>query len=110
MRGVVLAVCLAAAVSGPARAAESVSVRGAVGCERWRTDRSMESFGARLAEMWVLGYLSGMGVGRQADALKGLDSPAVFAAVDDWCRQHPAASVDDAADALFDRRATGRPR
>lgn len=108
MRALALAACVILTFAGLARAADSVSVRGAVGCERWRVDRSMESFGARLAEMWVLGYLSGLGVGRQADALRGLDGPSVFSAIDQWCLAHPAGSVDDAADALHERRTRAR--
>ena len=102
---------LALSLAWPSAAlAQSVSVRGAVDCARWRLDRSMESFGARLAEMWLLGYLSGLGVGRQADALKGGASPVVFGEIDAWCAQHPEASVDDAADALFEWRGRERGR
>jgi len=53
-------------------------------------------------ESWVLGYVSGLALGiDQPNLLRGRDGAALFAWIDNYCRQDPLKGVPDAATALF---------
>jgi hypothetical protein len=57
----------------------------------------------RILGWWLQGFLSGVGVthGLAPDGLpyyplKGMDSPGVFAWIDNYCKAHPIENIDDA--------------
>jgi hypothetical protein len=51
---------------------------------------------------WVQGYMSGAnGYQHNADFLIELDAPAIFAWLDNYCRQHPLEKLINASDALI---------
>lgn len=80
-----------------ARAGIQVLGGGAVTCGAWTAERADR----RAANwyglgQWVLGFLTGVGWGtREAqDPLRGLDSDAVAAWLDNYCKNHPLRHLD----------------
>ena len=66
-----------------------VTSRGAVTCEAWLAQRPRNS---KVAEAWLLGYLSGLTQERDRDLPNVMDDEALFRWVDDYCRSHPRAN------------------
>ena len=99
MRMVLLA-CVAVCASGEARADYTSIGQGSSSCGTWAEYR--RSGGAVRQEQWILGFLSGVGwVNLNGDdPLKGLDAPAVFAWIDNYCRANPLHHVNKAAGSL----------
>ena len=55
-----------------------------------------------------MGYLSGAAVwGGGPDPMKGLDTQAVFAWMDNYCRTHPLIDIIGAADVFIHERPGG---
>lgn len=55
-----------------------------------------------MLEQWLLGFLSGVGFGNSSyDPLRGIDAEAVWAWVDNYCRNHPLDTVTHAAGYLL---------
>ena len=73
-------------------------------CGTWMADRRTPHTQAALQDMqWVLGFLSGVGfIGKQdgIDPLNGLDAQAVWAWIDNYCRDHPLSLIASAAAAF----------
>jgi hypothetical protein len=84
----------------PADAVRSLGL-GSSPCGNWTADRTARGVYAAAEEQWVVGYLSGVAVWAQdLDPLKGLDAPAVWAWMDNYCRAHPLAMIINAVDAF----------
>jgi hypothetical protein len=75
---------------------------GGVSCGRWlelRPEKNAETVQLR---SWVQGYVSGAnGYLQSTDFLADLDAPAIFAWLDNYCRQHPLEKLIEASDALI---------
>lgn len=54
----------------------------------------------RATEQWVVGFLSGVGFEGVEDPLNGVDSDAVWAWMDNYCRADPLDSIGKAAGAF----------
>jgi hypothetical protein len=77
---------------------------GTSSCGTWTADRrAPDGPPALLDEQWVMGFLSGIGyVGQQQDdPLRGIDAEAVFAWIDNYCRDHPLEHIVDASKAVY---------
>lgn len=77
--------------------------QGGASCGTWiavRRERAASGF-----EQWILGFLSGVGaegnvVGSQTNPLNGIDADAVWAWMDNYCRDHPLGQIIEAAEAF----------
>jgi hypothetical protein len=82
----------------PAQSNPTVGGVGLMSCGSWTAHRSLN------AQQWVLGFLSGVGLAGQADAidpLSGTDAEAVWAWIDNYCRSNPLKQIADAAVAFI---------
>jgi hypothetical protein len=91
--------------AGGAVAADVLMLGKGVGasCGTWSAERKTQTvwlYGGN----WVLGFMSGAASALNRDFLDGLDSEAVFAWIDGYCRTHPLARVADAATGLLEER------
>lgn len=93
---------------------KALGVGVAVSCGAWLEAREPRNVGALQQEAWVLGYVSAANatiVARgQNDFLIGLDAPAIFVWLNNYCREHPLKRLVQASDALISelmRRAAG---
>ena len=79
--------------------AETVRTLGAgsnSSCGSWLENRRSSSYSAM--GNWALGFLSGAATfSRDLDPLEGIDAPAIFYWLDNYCRIHP---IDRFVDAL----------
>ena len=75
----------------------------AASCGTWSAERKTQTTWL-YAGNWVLGFMSGAAAALNRDFLDGLDSEAVFAWIDGYCRAHPLARVADAANRLLEER------
>jgi hypothetical protein len=77
---------------------------GASSCGTWTVDQRTNHGLYHLDQAWVLGFLSGIGYmgGSNSNPLRGLDSDAVTAWIDNYCQAHPLEGIATAA-AVFAR-------
>jgi hypothetical protein len=77
---------------------------GSAQCDGWTSARSSGTRGSTASAMtaWVLGYLSGLNSIASKDALKGLQTATVEAAMDRYCKSHPQNDIGNGAMAIFD--------
>lgn len=77
----------------------------AFSCGAWLEARKTPNGEAIQQEAWVTGYVSASNAfsvaAKQTDFLVGLDTPALFAWLDNYCRQHPLERLIAASDALI---------
>lgn len=71
---------------------------GTQSCGKWIEDRNSGNFYAR--GNWILGYISSYGY-YGSDQLTETDSSAIFAFMDNFCREKPLSSVEKGAQALI---------
>jgi hypothetical protein len=115
-KNIVLAFLAAVATIGIAGPAYSLTMIGAgVGsCGRWTDDKSPGNETLRYMDgSWVKGFLAGVGYESGFDLLKGHDSEALNARMDNHCSAHPLDEIADGAEALakeLARRAPKSPR
>ena len=83
----------------------AVFIKAQKSCGKWIADQSSTEaqqasipFGAK---MWVLGYLSGLVMATNVNALDGVDSDSIFLWVDKYCRSNPLKDTADASLDLF---------
>lgn len=105
--------CIALMLSGePAMA--GVFVRGVPTCSEWEAARAPveeDRFQDEGRRTWLLGFLSGLAIGQNKEFwgdAKALDNDSAYRWVDDYCREHPTKSLDDAGVLLFIERTRGR--
>lgn len=109
MRALLLAVSL---LFGTNVMALQIVVQGAPSCGRWVQDHNAAErrWEALADEAWLVGYLSGLSVGRQQDfwgetkSQGPIDNPSVFLWVTNYCNAHPLDYGDDAAKQLYKER------
>lgn len=95
-------IALATFASGIANA----EVRGARSCGVWVADRNnSDKMRASVDFTWLIGYLSGLGVGGQSiaeyrDFLKGADNESIALWMDNYCKAHPLESISTGANIL----------
>jgi hypothetical protein len=77
---------------------------GVSSCATWAADNRRDPVKALMNQSWVLGFLSGAGYAGSAeqDPLHGVDSNAVIAWVDKYCRTHPLDPIVRAAEVFID--------
>jgi hypothetical protein len=77
---------------------------GGISCGAWlETRRSQGATEVFQVQGWVLGYVSGANAGRNDDTdfLVEPDAEALFAWLDNYCRQHPLDKLTTASNALI---------
>jgi hypothetical protein len=76
--------------------------QGTLACGTWTTLRQDRQ--ALGLEQWVLGFLSGVGYEGEShgdNPLKGIDADTVWTWMDNYCRDHPQATISGSV-AAFD--------
>jgi hypothetical protein len=74
---------------------------GASSCGTWTADHATPNPMAKfLDEMWVLGFLAGVGDSTPLNPLQGLDANAVTVWVGDYCNAHPLDTILKASESL----------
>ena len=73
-------------------------------CGTWTANRSdPKTLKTYVDTSWVLGFIAGAAVfGADRDPGKGLDNQAIYAWVDNFCRDHPSSKIVDAAVAFVE--------
>jgi hypothetical protein len=93
IRVVALVVTLLATSSASAQTPTQIGP-GAVSCANWLKERLVNSRMSVIMNGWVLGYLSGASVMKQAtgedapDALRGVGEATIFDWIDKYCSAH----------------------
>jgi hypothetical protein len=106
-----VAVLALAGVSGMALA--EVSTRGDARCTQWTKERAAKT--SQHEESWITGYLTGLSVARNRDFFgvrntsQYVENSALFAWMDNWCKENPQRPMSDGADTIFKER-SGPPR
>jgi hypothetical protein len=101
-RVLLLAAVLGLSSATPAAADVVTTLGGTWSCKAWTAERTARSVNAALYGQWVLGYLSSVANWTDLDPMKGLDTEAVWAWMDNYCRAHPLATVSKAAGAFVE--------
>ena len=97
----------ASAVDTQARTVQMLGKGVSASCGTWLAERKTKEiwlFGGT----WILGFMSGAASALDRNLLDGLDSEAVFAWMDRYCRAHPLDKIADAANRLLEQRAQER--
>jgi hypothetical protein len=74
-------------------------------CSEWLAVRNQNIPERLLAHQWVLGYVTSYNVNnlsRSADVANAMASAAIFEAIDAWCRDHPADTVEKTLGVLIE--------
>jgi hypothetical protein len=83
----------------------ALGVGVAVSCGAWQEARRARNVQAMGQESWVLGYVSATNAfavaTTQNDFLAAVDAAAIWAWLDNYCRQHPLEKLAEATDALI---------
>ena len=101
----VLAAVLGLSSASPAAATDNVHLIGAgmSSCEIWTADRTARNVDAVQDEQWVVGYLSGVAIWTpDLNPMKGVNAQAVWAWMDNYCREHPLVAIKDATSAFVE--------
>ena len=91
--------------ASPAAATDNVHLIGAgmSSCEIWTADRTARNVDAVQDEQWVVGYLSGVAIWTpDLNPMKGVNAQAVWAWMDNYCREHPLVAIKDATSAFVE--------
>ena len=103
--GLLLAAVPGLSSATPAAAANNVHLIGAgmSSCEIWTADRTARNVDAVQDEQWVVGYLSGVAIWTpDLNPMKGVNAQAVWAWMDNYCREHPLVAIKDATSAFVE--------
>jgi hypothetical protein len=94
----VVAACLSSAVTD----ADAVIVGGARSCGSWMESHNSgeSSWTGIAAESWVMGYLSGLAVGKNKNFLDGIDSSSLYLWITNYCRANPLDNTATASELL----------
>jgi hypothetical protein len=77
-----------------------VEARQAPSCGEWISHREKSDTLALGNTSWLLGYLSGLAVGRGKDFLSGTDNVSIYKWMDNYCRTNPLRDVSSGGVAL----------
>jgi hypothetical protein len=77
-----------------------VEARQAPSCGEWISHREKSDTLNLGNTTWLLGYLSGLAVGRGKDFLSGTDNVSIFKWMDNYCRTNPLRDVGSGGIAL----------
>ena len=76
---------------------------GMSSCAIWTADRTARTVDALQDEQWVVGYLSGVAIWTpDLNPMKGVNAQAVWAWMDNYCREHPLVAIKDATSAFVE--------
>ena len=79
--------------------AKPIMVSGWTNCGSWLTDKEFDAEVQK--KSWLLGYLSGLAVGRQTDVLRDTSHESIFLWMDKYCNESPLENVFHAGNILF---------
>ena len=91
-----LAASLFAAIS-----AQAITTYGNPSCSKWVNAQAANGATRLMNLAWMSGFLSGIGVGAEIDALAGIDGDSAYLWIDNYCKANPLKTVGDAGTALF---------
>ena len=74
--------------------AKPIMVNGSTNCGDWVANLDVQK------KSWLLGYLSGLAVGRQQDILKETSNESIFLWMDNYCKANPLENVIHAGNIL----------
>jgi hypothetical protein len=109
------AAAMLVAVAAPAGAQEELPVlgQGNVSCSAWLDRRTADAAEADTMVAWILGYITAFNqyaADPQTDVTGGLETEALSARIDDFCRENSAASLYQASAALVEELRQEPPR
>jgi hypothetical protein len=108
------AAAMLVAVAVPAGAQElPVLGQGNVSCSAWLDRRTADTAEADTMVAWILGYITAFNqyaADPQTDVTGGLETEALSARIDDFCRENSAASLYQASAALVEELRQEPPR
>jgi hypothetical protein len=81
--------------------AQPVTVMGTQSCGKWIADKEKTALNFRNFG-WAVGFLSGLSVGRSADALGPVDADSITLWIDNYCKANPFERMDTALTVLFE--------
>ena len=80
--------------------AAETAVRGAASCGEWVAQRQKSGSLALTNTGWLIGFLAGLAQAGGKEFPPALDNAAVYAWMDDYCREHPLKDTAAAAGVL----------
>src|SRR5262245_51119485 len=87
-------------------AASTIIGHGTKSCGTWTQARRSHGAIEIAVTAWMGGYLSAMNFGPAAlarlDVLEGPDVEGLYSWIDNYCREHPLDTIQDAANRLFE--------
>ena len=71
-------------------------------CQEWQT-RRLSSERLDPPQMWLSGFMTGLASAHEIDVLAITSGPLLFKAMDEYCAQHPQATLARGGLALFEQ-------
>ena len=98
-----LMICLALCALGAGTNAFAVTIVGGAPCGTWMLDRANKNddWPAQSNMNWLVGYLSGLSMGFNLEALAGAKNESLALWMDNYCKANPLNFVADGALKLF---------
>lgn len=91
-----------AALAIQALPAHAVTVLGTPSCGAWVAERAkVDSWLSLSYRGWLNGFLSGMSLGLNVDALAAPDNESLYLWMDNWCRANPLKNLAAGGKELF---------
>lgn len=81
--------------------ASAVSIFGARSCGVWIKNKNVGGIAATAQTGWLAGYMSGLAVGGNSDALTDTDVDSMVLWVSNYCEKNPLESTSTAGTMLF---------
>lgn len=81
--------------------AAPVTIFGARSCGAWLKNKSTGGMAATAQNGWLAGYMSGLAIGMNSDALDKTDLDSMELWVSNYCEKNPLDSTSTAGTALF---------
>ncbi|MBP0624006.1 hypothetical protein [Cupriavidus consociatus] len=106
MKKTLAAVIAALAMQAPP--AHAITVVGTPSCGTWVAERAKNDWLNVKNIAWLVGYLTGMAVATDVDALKNTDNESLYLWMDNWCRGNPLKNVSEGGVELFKELAKRR--
>jgi hypothetical protein len=80
----------------------AITVRGARSCGVWVEEEKKESLQHMANQTWLIGYLSGLAVGKGKDVFRGSpDNNSLSLWMTNYCRANPLKDIGHGADELY---------
>ena len=94
-----IAVLFAIGISANAENEDTIIVKGSSDCDSWIDGRKFNDNVQN--KSWLLGYLSGLAVGKDIDILRDRNYQSIFLWMDKYCDANPLEKTGNAGEKLF---------